>query len=356
MAEFTVTTTYKVNCPDCDDAHVVKVGQRNGYQRYKCQGCDKRFRADGQAEGRKYDAELIGATVWDYYMGLSIKNLAQSIGYRYDIEEPSTATIYQWIKDHTEKGTYALRDTKAHTGDNWVADEMVMKVDGENVYHWNVMDKNTRYLLASHLARSRSAEEAIKVFQKALAKTDHAPKTITTDQYAAYPAVIRALRTVLPKTRHIQSAGIREFINNNLSERMQGTFRSREKTIRGMYTVESGQQFLDGFNLTYNYFRDHHSLKNRTPGEVAKVDMPFTEWADVVRADIEVPEPWKRNPYRRVPRVRIEGHTKRGYRKRNTRAPKPVLPEAGHTDRQLPMFSKNMMRGLRPKPPGRKCR
>ena len=36
--------------------------------------------------------------------------------------------------------------------------------------------------------------------------------------------------------------------------------------------------------LTYNLFRGHEALRDQTPGERAKVNPPFTEWADVVKA------------------------------------------------------------------------
>ena len=34
MAEFTQTTTYTIHCPKCDSSHVMKMGIRNGQQRY----------------------------------------------------------------------------------------------------------------------------------------------------------------------------------------------------------------------------------------------------------------------------------------------------------------------------------
>ena len=83
-----------------------------------------------------------------------------------------------------------------------------------------------------------------------------------------------------------------------------------------MYTVETAQQFLDGFAFTYNHIRDHMALKGKTPGEVAGMDVPFREWADVVRADIEVPAEWKREAKRRTPRKKNHEKTKKGYRKR----------------------------------------
>ena len=56
MAEFTKSTTYKVNCPKCESNHVVRIGIRNGQQRYLCRACDKSFRANGKASGRHMDA------------------------------------------------------------------------------------------------------------------------------------------------------------------------------------------------------------------------------------------------------------------------------------------------------------
>ena len=73
MAEFTKTTTYKVNCPKCDSEWVVKVGKQNGQQRYLCRNCKKKFRANGKAKGRQMDAELMGGAIADFYTGRSYK-------------------------------------------------------------------------------------------------------------------------------------------------------------------------------------------------------------------------------------------------------------------------------------------
>ena len=51
MAEFTETIT--VNCPDCDSGHIVKIGQRDGYQRYLCRDCLKKFRTTGRPPARR---------------------------------------------------------------------------------------------------------------------------------------------------------------------------------------------------------------------------------------------------------------------------------------------------------------
>ena len=113
------THHYDLDCPDCRGGRVVKAGQRNGHQRYKCKDCGKKFRKviriETPAESRKFDDELIGATIFEYFMGMSIRNSARNIKNRYGIPQPSTDTIFQWVKDYTEAATFTLRDAKAHS-------------------------------------------------------------------------------------------------------------------------------------------------------------------------------------------------------------------------------------------------
>ena len=54
--------------------------------------------------------------------------------------------------------------------------------------------------------------------------------------------------------------------------------------------MRPGNATLDGWQITYNLFRGHHSLRNQTPGSRAKVNPPFKEWADVVKGDAVSPQ------------------------------------------------------------------
>ena len=282
MSEFTTSTTYTVNCPECDADHVIKIGKQSGEQRYRCKSCNKKFRAGGKAEGRKMDAELMGSAIRDFYTGKSYKQIAESLKEEYDLEkEPSKSTIYEWVRDYTDKAVGQMNDHKARTGGHWVADELMVDVGGKKMWLWNVMDAKTRYILASHLTPRRDAQAARVVLRKAALAADAPPKSITSDKLRSY---IQPIKDVLPEAEHIQSEGIRASVNNNLSERLQGTFRDRIKTLRGMDSRKTGQRYLDGWTLTYNLFRGHEALGNKTPGARAKVAPPFREWADVVKA------------------------------------------------------------------------
>lgn len=279
MAKFAKTVT--VDCPYCRSAKVVKNGLgRQAQQRYLCKVCRKRFTNKGATDGRQYTPNVIGAAVRMFYSGMSYKQIAENIEEQYDVPEPSKGTLFYWVQDYTGRAHDAMKGRKAQTGREWVADEMAVKVGGQQFWNWNVMDSKTRYILASHLSKRRTTGEAVKVFEKARANAVTLPKTIKTDRLASY--IDASERVFGADVKHVQSDGIRAAVNNNLSERLQGTFRSRTKTLRGLDSRATGQDYLDGWVLTYNLFRDHESLGGRTPGEAAKVDSPFKSWEDVV--------------------------------------------------------------------------
>ena len=180
------------------------------------------------------------------------------------------------MRDYTTRALKELDGQKAKTGGHWVADEMQVKVGGKKMWLWNVMDSETRYILASYLTPRRDARAARMVLRKAAnARTNRPrPSPRTSSSHIGSPS-----KRFCPKPRHMQSDGLRADINNNLSEQLQGTFRDRIKTLRGMDSRKTGQHYLDGWMLTYNNFRGHESLRNKTPAYRAKVDVPFKEWA-----------------------------------------------------------------------------
>lgn len=292
MAKYTQMVSMSLNCPACDSESIIKQGKRNGYQRYMCKDCRKKFSDSGNTKGHRYPPEQIGAAVRMFYSGMSYKAIAEHMEDMFDIPEPSKRTIYQWVKEYTDAATDEMADYPAHTGGDWVADEMVVWVGGEKYWHWNIMDASTRYILASYLSKNRDTRAATTVMKRAAAASAEPPKSIKTDKWRAYN---RAIANVFPDSKHIKSEGLTAELNNNQSERLQGTYRQRTKTLRGLDSRESGQTYLDGWTLNYNLFRKHHSLGNKTPAQAAGLDAPFDEWEDVVehaaphkRAKVEV--------------------------------------------------------------------
>ena len=328
MAKFSVTQEYEINCPACLSDKVVKDGSQSGEQRYRCKPCQKRFRANGKAQGRRMDAEMMGSAIRDYYTGKSYKQIAEGLKEEYDLpKEPSKATIYEWVRDYTDEAVASMKNHRAATGGHWVADEMQVNVGGKKVWLWNVMDSKTRYILASHLTPRRDAQAARVVLRKAALVADNPPKSITTDKLRSY---MPAVKDVVPEAKHIQSEGMRASINNNLSERLQGTFRGRIKTLRGLDSIKTGQRYLDGWTLTYNHFRGHESLGNKTPGEKAKASPPFREWADVVKGEAaSLPKVMaEKRPLQSTPKLsQPQADQTKAKRRRLIKRPMPAYPK-----------------------------
>ena len=219
MTEFVQTNT--VRCPRCGSSLVMKRGYDDGKQTFACRECSRRFfNSDDTLDGR---AKQLGAAVNMFYDGLSYKRIAENIAEMFDRPEPSKRTIYTWVKRYTGKAMAAMREYPTHTSDKWVADEMVLDVGGKKYWNWNVMDSKTRYILASHLSLQRDVTAAREVMRKARENSATIPKRIKTDKLRSYSVGIDA--EFGGEVEHIQSEGLSAELNNNMSERLQGTFR-----------------------------------------------------------------------------------------------------------------------------------
>ena len=194
-----------------------------------------------------------GAAVDLYFDGLSYRRTADNMEQYFD-RETNTATVYRWVRDLSKKADDVLRLMKVDAGRVWVADEVVVRVGGKNYWLFNVMDSQTRFLLAAYLSPTRTTRAAATALARQ--RSNNPPVAVKTDGLASYrDAMPRAFPT--HRVRHVVSKGVKADINNNLSERLQGTIRDRDKTLRGLKARDTGQAYVDGLVTHYNpvYFR-----------------------------------------------------------------------------------------------------
>ena len=94
----------------------------------------------------------------------------------------------------------------------------------------NGMDKDTKYIPTARLSYTLNEADARKRFEEAKRNAGREPETITTDGLPSYPESIAA---VFPKAKHKVAVAMRDpEKNNNIDERLQGSFRQRIKTQR----------------------------------------------------------------------------------------------------------------------------
>ena len=154
----------------------------------------------------------------------------------------------------------------------------------------DIIDSDTRFLLASYLTPNRGTRQAQILMETAYGKAGTIPKKIVTDKLAGYLDGIEM--TFGSDTRHVQSSPFTVENDNNLIERFQGTIKERTKVVRGFKTVPTANLILAGFLIHYNYFKPHMSLKelpprgiDKTPAQIAGIKLPYKTWTEFVRMD-----------------------------------------------------------------------
>ncbi|MBI2868891.1 MAG: DDE-type integrase/transposase/recombinase [Chloroflexi bacterium] len=216
----------------------------------------------------------------DYYKGKSIADICDSL-HTPESPRPSTKTVYGWITKFTNEAIGQFKDYQPQVGNALVADETVIKLDGKNIWCIDIIDRDTRYLIATKLSPNREMKDIKALMEDVREKTGKVPKRVLTDGWVGYPDAIE--RAYGADAKHIATDPFTKQDNTEIIERWHGTLKERTKVLRGLKSIETADKFLGGFLVWYNYLRPHESLNGRTPGEVAKVDYSCKTWADVVR-------------------------------------------------------------------------
>lgn len=277
-----VEEMFEARCKYCGSSHVVKNGKsRKGIQNWLCRNCGKGFVNSKALPRMKSPISHVSSAVYLYYTGSSLNEIRRHIEQQHGIL-PSDATIYNWV---TRFSKIAINEAQKHipnVGDTWVADETVLDIGGKKWWLWDIIDYDTRYLLASHLSQSRTTKDAQKLMELASAKAKKTPKVVITDKLASYLDGIELAFGA--DTKHIPSKPFIDKDSTNIIERFQGTLKDRTKVMRGFKKPESARLMLDGWLVYYNFFRPHEGLKDKTPAQVAKIKFPYQNWLDVVRS------------------------------------------------------------------------
>ncbi|UVS69099.1 DDE-type integrase/transposase/recombinase [Nitrososphaera viennensis] len=264
-----------IPCDRCGSIRTIRYGQSSGKQVFKCKDCQHKFTEPSLLKKAKFSPELVTLTLDLYFSGLSLRKIARNLSdhFRIDI---NYSTIYTWIQKYIPIITEYVNSLAPQLSTTWHADEVFIRTrDGNVMQHgysmgflWNIMDRETRFLIASKLTEKRDVVAAIDAFKEA-AKNAHGitPEKVHTDALRHYHSGVK----VFPNAERVQSGIRKKTANNNRIERMNGTVRERTKVLRGLKTVET--PIIDGQRIQYNFVKPHIALDGKTPGQVAGLDV-----------------------------------------------------------------------------------
>lgn len=164
-----------IPCTHCASIRVIKYGFDCGKQTYYCKDCKHKFRQPSVIRKSKYTPELITLTLDLYFSGLSLRKITRSVNDHFGVEV-NFSTIYDWIQKYIPLISDYVNVLTPQLSETWHADELFVRMKGSPhqgrykglAFLWNVMDKETRFLLASKVSENRDANGAIAAFQEAI--------------------------------------------------------------------------------------------------------------------------------------------------------------------------------------------
>ena len=274
-------------CKYCDSGKLKKAGMRkrknDSVQVYACLDCKKKFTANFGFEKMRSKDVIITRTLQMYYAGMSVRDIADC--FEQEEIEVSYRTIYNWVAKYSKMTSDYLNEIIPRTNGRTMvrADEIWIKVKGEQKYLFASMDDDTRYWLASDMAHTKFQHNADNLLELTKEKIGKNPAHFVTD---GLPAYMKSSKKVFGKKtnhiRHIHIAGKRDRDNNNKMERLNGEIRDREKVFRGLKKFDT--PLIDGLKAYYNFTKKHSALQGRTPTQASLIEVDGkNRWKTIIQ-------------------------------------------------------------------------
>jgi len=217
--------------------------------------------------------------------GLSLRKVSNHTKQFSDVGVSHSA-VMKWLHKYSTMTQPFTDSLPLATCGVFHADEIFVKCNGDHHYYWDLIDHETRFLVATNYSTERGVDGAKGLFEKASKRTDK-PTTVITDSLPAYIRTVYRgwYKNAYTKEEMVQHIRITEKndCRNNIIERIQGTIRERVKVMRGFHNPQSAELILNLFVIWYNFLRIHQGI-GMTPAEKAgvKLNLGIDKWLNLI--------------------------------------------------------------------------
>ena len=286
-------------CPRCNGTTIRKNGFRiikndQRRQRYSCKRCNYQFSQNENKFAMAYsDPKIITESLNLVMSGMSYRNAARHIHASHGITI-SHVSVLNWIGKYTKIIKEYVESFYPELGDVWSLDEMVLNIkDTEKIkktgfyeWLWNIIDPQTRFLIASQVSKRRDIQNAKNVIVNAKEQITKNPKYVITDSLAAYDEAIR--EEFKNRVAHVKTLSIQQGFVNRPVERYHNEIREKLKSRRGLGNQKSAQTFAELYKIHHNFVKPHQGLNGKTPAEAAGIDLNLGEdkYLDLIKLAI----------------------------------------------------------------------
>jgi len=285
----------EIICEKCNGKNIKKDGvretkNRSKVQRYRCKDCSHRFSIDDGFWKMKNHENKITSCMNMYYAGMSLRKIQEHLQ-MFAPKNSHYSTIYRWIVKYANMIGTLTDNIQIKSGKELMSDEMEYHRLGEQNWFVDVMDTETRFVVASDYMKSRTIENLTKVLKKGKLATGEQIKIVTTDGLQGYERVLKksfGLKThwnhKSPIIHNVVIASERGF--NHKIERLHNTIRDRTKIMRGFHgSLESARAIMKGMEIYYNFVRKHQGIDGKTPSEEAipELCLSTNKWLSLIK-------------------------------------------------------------------------
>ena len=197
---------------------------------------------------KHYQPEIILLTVrWYLRYNLSFRDLVEMMEER-GLSIAHT-TIMRWVHQYGPDLNKKIRCHLKQTNDSWRVDETYIKVKGQWMYLYRVVDSEGN-TIDFYLSKARNKQAAKRFFKKALAFSHVSiPRTITVDKNPAYPIAIQELKKEKKMPEGIQIRQIKYL--NNIVEQDHRFIKKRLSTMLGLKTFRTAKAIISGIEVMH---------------------------------------------------------------------------------------------------------
>jgi len=225
-------------------------------------------------------AEYVYDSLDMYYQGARINEISTHLTRKYKCA-PSKDVIQQWVNKFTDRTIgYFNKYDPPSTGNKWIISEYIRKLAGIHIKTYDIVDTETRYLLATQVSTIRSRNMIKTLMEQAVKKAGKNPKIVLAFINYSYFEKIKKLFKCQARFISLQSQEFEYDIE--LIEFIIDICEYRYKIIGKNKKMDTVNRFIGGWNSYYNYFHSQPELDNRTPAEVAGIDYQIKNWRDLI--------------------------------------------------------------------------
>jgi len=272
-----------VQCRNCESETVVKDGKVKGVQVYKCKNCGHRFTEGSDFPRMRTQSRIISSSIDMYFEGLSVRKVQTQIKKLFGVDVSQVA-IWKWVMKYSALVSRYVETLSPQLLGIYHVDETAIFCKSLERWFWEIIDSQSKFLVAGHLSKTRTTEDAIQLFEKSLKVAKRKPTSIYCDGLPAYvDAYNKVFRTMKKEGRPelIRRVGIRNIHNQNAVERLHCTLKDRLRTTRGLKDEETVRTLLEGWVVHYNYVRKHQTIK-MTPAQASGLNIE-PDWNTLVK-------------------------------------------------------------------------